>query len=91
MPGRGDEQQFRLTDGLMHAFGLVLRRREILLMMGGFDLVGGRLVDPSLHSSIRFSNFSGFALQETDQRVTVLKDARSQASALPEQISAAIE
>jgi hypothetical protein len=84
-------RHYQLIDELQQNFIQALDDGYIPLMMGGFDLVDRHLVDPQLFKNTLFRNFFGFALQDTGQRVIVLKDARSQTSALLEQISAAIE
>ena len=84
-------RRYQLIDELQRNFIQALDDGYIPLMMGGFDILTGHLVDSTLPSSTRFRNFFAFALQDTGQRVIVLKDAKSQASALLENINEVIE
>ena len=84
-------RHYQFIDELQRNFIQALDDGYIPLMMGGFDILNSHLVDSSLFSSTRFRNFYAFALQDTGQRVTVLKDAKSQAGTLLEDINAAVE
>ena len=85
------QRHYQFIDELQGNFIQALDDGYIPLMMGGFDILNSHLVDPSLFSSTRFRNFFAFALQDTGQRVTVLKDAKLQASTLLEDINTAID
>jgi len=84
-------RHYQFIDELQRNFIQAMDDGYIPLMMGGFDILNSHLVDSSLFSSTRFRNFYAFALQDTGQRVTVLKDAKSQAGTLLEDINAAVE
>ena len=84
-------RHYQFIDELQRNFIQALDDGYIPLMMGGFDILNSHLVDSSLFSSTRLRNFFAFALQDTGQRVTVLKDAKSQAGTLLEDINAAVE
>jgi hypothetical protein len=84
-------RHYQFIDELQRNFIQALDDGYIPLMMGGFDILNSHLVDSSLFSSTRFRNFFAFALQDTGQRVTILKDAKLQAGTLLEDINAAVE
>lgn len=84
-------RHYQFIDELQRNFIQALDDGYIPLMMGSFDILNSHVVDSSLFSSTRFRNFFAFALQDTGQRVTVLKDAKSQAGTLLEDINAAVE
>lgn len=79
-------QRYQSIDELQRNFMQALDDGYIPLMMGSFDILNGRLTDASLPESTLFRNFFVFALQDTNQRLAVLEDARIQASALLESI-----
>ena len=83
-------RHYQLIDE-MQRFIQALDDDYIPLMMGGFEVPNGNLVDSSLPSSTRFRNFFAFALQDTAQRVRVLKVAKLQASVLLENIHTVID
>ncbi len=80
-------QRYQSIDELQQNFIQALDDSYIPLMMESFDILNGRLTDDSLPESTLFRNFFVFALQDTNQRLAVLEDARLQASTLLESIS----
>jgi hypothetical protein len=83
-------QHYQLIDELQRNFIQALDDGYIPLLMGGYDILSGRLTEPSLPDSTRFRNFFAFSLQDTGQRLEVLEAARLQATALLESINAEV-
>jgi hypothetical protein len=83
-------QRYQFIDELQKNFIQALDDGYIPLMMGGYDILNGRLTDTSLPQSTFFRNFFAFALEDTSQRLGALKEARAQASALLESINTEI-
>jgi len=75
-------QRYSQIDELQRNFIQALDDGYIPLMMNSFDILEGRIVDPSLPESTLFRNFYVFTLQDTSQRLEVLELALLQATAL---------
>ena len=75
-------RQYRYVDELQTNFIQALDDGYIPLMMTSFDLLSSRITNPTLTSNQMFLNFFAFTMQETDQRVSALKQARTQATEL---------
>lgn len=81
-------QLYSGIDELQRNFIQALDDGYIPLMMSGFDILEGRLVDMSLPESTLFRNFYAFTLQDTSQRLEALEYALLQANALIASIDA---
>jgi hypothetical protein len=79
-------RQYRLIEQLQDNFIQAMDAEYIPLMMAGFDLAEMKITDPALPGNQVFRNFFVFTLQETGQRLSVLKSARDKAGALSETI-----
>jgi hypothetical protein len=75
-------RRYRLIEELQTNYIQAMDAEYIPLMMAKFDLVKGKITDPTLITNQVFRNFFAFALQETDQRVEVLSLARKEAGGL---------
>jgi len=54
----------------------------IPLMMGSFDIVNSRIVDPSLFDNVAFRNFFGYTRQDTQTMVWLYETARERSNEL---------
>jgi hypothetical protein len=84
-------RQYDLIGMLQTNFLQALDDGYIPQMMVSFDLIETRITHPELLQDQGFRNFFVFTLQDTGNRVTALKNARTEASELLAAIAAQLE